>query len=407
MRVPEALGIDPDLAWDERRHLLPDLDADASPSTASAGAARSRRPAGSSSRAVSRVAGQRAATRRRGRISTAIGGWWYLLLAEGGTERGHAVTIARGPRPPARSSRARPTRSSATAAPTDPVQNTGHADLVSTADGRWAAVYLGVASARLRPRASTCWAARPSSPASTGSTGGRSSTRTATRSRAASPAFADVFDDPAARPALGRPGRRAVDAVATRDPDGGLDPARPDRQIARDAAGLLAPGSVTCVVSRGLPGRARPVPAAAGRPARVRTRPPRRHGGGHCARSVTSMSSSPPPRVPDGPVVLRIEAVPPTSRHVPLRRSGRDRAVAGPAGTDPRTGPSRRPLPLHRGRLRVHRPHARRRQPHRPDPRAIGQLPTRAGAAGHRRTSSSGRRTRTDAEPGPPPGSCT
>jgi xylan 1,4-beta-xylosidase len=28
-----------------------------------------------------------------------IGGYWYLLIAEGGTERGHGVSIARGPAP--------------------------------------------------------------------------------------------------------------------------------------------------------------------------------------------------------------------------------------------------------------------------------------------------------------------
>jgi len=76
-----------------------------------------------------------------------INGWWYLLLAEGGTERGHAVTIARArtldgewegaPHNPILTHRS-------TALP---VQNTGHADLVELADGSWAMVYLGV-----RPR---------------------------------------------------------------------------------------------------------------------------------------------------------------------------------------------------------------------------------------------------------------
>jgi xylan 1,4-beta-xylosidase len=79
-----------------------------------------------------------------------IDGWWYLLLAEGGTERGHAVTIARArkiegpyeaaPSNPILSHRSLP----------HPVQNTGHADLVELADGNWAAVHLGV-----RPRGQT------------------------------------------------------------------------------------------------------------------------------------------------------------------------------------------------------------------------------------------------------------
>ncbi|NQX35706.1 glycoside hydrolase family 43 protein [Herbiconiux sp. VKM Ac-2851] len=76
--------------------------------------------------------------------------WWYLLLAEGGTERGHAVTIARArslegpyeaaPHNPILSHRSLPL----------PVQNVGHADLIELADGSWAAVHLGV-----RPRGQT------------------------------------------------------------------------------------------------------------------------------------------------------------------------------------------------------------------------------------------------------------
>ena len=82
-----------------------------------------------------------------------IGDLWYLLIAEGGTEAGHAVTIARGPAPwgPFEPS---PDNPLITARGTDaPVQNTGHADLVQRPDGSWAMVYLGV-----RPRgASPKW----------------------------------------------------------------------------------------------------------------------------------------------------------------------------------------------------------------------------------------------------------
>lgn len=71
------------------------------------------------------------------------GDWYYLLLAEGGTERGHTVTIhrstsARGPFEPHPSNPILSHRST-----THPVQNTGHADLVETDDG-WAMVFLGV-----------------------------------------------------------------------------------------------------------------------------------------------------------------------------------------------------------------------------------------------------------------------
>lgn len=73
-----------------------------------------------------------------------IDGWWYLLLAEGGTERGHAVTIARarcldGEWEPCPSNPILSHRSLST-----PVQNTGHGDLIQLADGTWAMVYLGV-----------------------------------------------------------------------------------------------------------------------------------------------------------------------------------------------------------------------------------------------------------------------
>lgn len=69
---------------------------------------------------------------------------WLLIVAEGGTERGHAVSAARGPsiRGPFR---ADPENPVLTARGThDAVQNVGHADLVDTMDGRTVAVALGV-----------------------------------------------------------------------------------------------------------------------------------------------------------------------------------------------------------------------------------------------------------------------
>ncbi|MCS3444168.1 glycoside hydrolase family 43 protein [Microbacterium phyllosphaerae] len=79
-----------------------------------------------------------------------IDGWWYIVLAEGGTERGHCVTIARSrsPRGPFESCPSNPILTHRSSA--HPVQNVGHADLVQGPDGSWAAVYLGV-----RPRGST------------------------------------------------------------------------------------------------------------------------------------------------------------------------------------------------------------------------------------------------------------
>jgi xylan 1,4-beta-xylosidase len=77
-------------------------------------------------------------------------GLWYLLIAEGGTERGHAVSVARGPTPvgPWESCPFNPILSHRS---TDrPIQNTGHADPVCAPDGSWWMVLLGV-----RPRGVT------------------------------------------------------------------------------------------------------------------------------------------------------------------------------------------------------------------------------------------------------------
>ena len=73
-----------------------------------------------------------------------IDGTWYLLIAEGGTERGHSVSIARGTRPdgPFEGCPANPVLSARSTA--RPVQNTGHADLVRTPDGGWALFLLGM-----------------------------------------------------------------------------------------------------------------------------------------------------------------------------------------------------------------------------------------------------------------------
>lgn len=77
-------------------------------------------------------------------------GWWYLVVAEGGTERGHAVSIARS-RSITGPFDGNPANPILTRAGTDHlVQNTGHADFVERPDGEWAMVHLGV-----RPRGTT------------------------------------------------------------------------------------------------------------------------------------------------------------------------------------------------------------------------------------------------------------
>lgn len=73
-------------------------------------------------------------------------GWYYLLAAEGGTEYGHKVTIARsrniyGPymENPANPILTHINRN----AQTNPIQGTGHADIIQAHDGSWWIVFLG------------------------------------------------------------------------------------------------------------------------------------------------------------------------------------------------------------------------------------------------------------------------
>lgn len=75
------------------------------------------------------------------------GSWWYLVIAEGGTERGHSVSVARGVSPtgPFEGCPANPILSHRSRAVA--VQNTGHADIFEKADGDWAITFLGT-----RPR---------------------------------------------------------------------------------------------------------------------------------------------------------------------------------------------------------------------------------------------------------------
>jgi beta-xylosidase len=73
-----------------------------------------------------------------------IDGTWYLMIAEGGTERGHGISIARSDSPegPFEGAPNNPILSARSTS--RPVQNTGHGDLVRTPDGGWAVVCLGM-----------------------------------------------------------------------------------------------------------------------------------------------------------------------------------------------------------------------------------------------------------------------
>lgn len=79
-----------------------------------------------------------------------IDGAWYLLIAEGGTERGHSASVARASSPegPFEGAPGNPLVS-ARSTPR-PIQNTGHGDLVEGPGGQWLCVLLGV-----RPRSGT------------------------------------------------------------------------------------------------------------------------------------------------------------------------------------------------------------------------------------------------------------
>lgn len=69
---------------------------------------------------------------------------WYLMIAEGGTERGHGVSIARGPSitGPFEGAPVNPVLSARSTI--RPIQSTGHADIVEGPDGDDVLVLLGV-----------------------------------------------------------------------------------------------------------------------------------------------------------------------------------------------------------------------------------------------------------------------
>ncbi|WP_337101166.1 glycoside hydrolase family 43 protein [Paenibacillus sp. YIM B09110] len=73
-----------------------------------------------------------------------VNGYYYLMCAEGGTEYGHMVTIARSDNPygPYESAPINPILSHRSLH--HPIHATGHADLIEAHDGKWWAVFLGI-----------------------------------------------------------------------------------------------------------------------------------------------------------------------------------------------------------------------------------------------------------------------
>ncbi|KJK46277.1 glycoside hydrolase [Lentzea aerocolonigenes] len=135
--LPDVGGIDPDLAWDDEGNCWCTV----------AGVSQYRidlatgETLGEPARLWSGTPGAKAPEAPH---LYRIGEYWYLMIAEGGTERGHGVSIARGPAPdgPFEPCPANPILSHRST--DEPVQNTGHADLVQGPDGAWWMVLLGV-----------------------------------------------------------------------------------------------------------------------------------------------------------------------------------------------------------------------------------------------------------------------
>ncbi|WP_159698604.1 glycoside hydrolase family 43 protein [Arthrobacter sp. 18067] len=148
VQIPGTLGIDPDIAWDsEGNCYLTWVGFGPAENESGIVQARLDLDAGRLLESPKKVWQGTGLAYPEGPHLYEVGGWWYLLLAEGGTERGHAVSISRASSPegPFEPCSANPILSHRSTAA--PVQNVGHADLVETSDGDWAAVYLGV-----RPR---------------------------------------------------------------------------------------------------------------------------------------------------------------------------------------------------------------------------------------------------------------
>ena len=137
IRLPGVHGIDPDLAWDDEGNCWCTV----------AGVSQVRldphkgETFGEPRRLWSGAPGAKAPEAPH---LYHIGEYWYLLIAEGGTERCHGVSIARG-RTPNGPFEPCPENPILTHRGTDhPVQNTGHGDLVQGPDGSWWMVFLGV-----------------------------------------------------------------------------------------------------------------------------------------------------------------------------------------------------------------------------------------------------------------------
>lgn len=81
-----------------------------------------------------------------------LNGWYYLLIAEGGTEYGHMVTIARSKNiwGPYESNPENPILTHRTRfGQYNPIQGTGHADIIQAHDNSWWMVFLEIGRAHV------------------------------------------------------------------------------------------------------------------------------------------------------------------------------------------------------------------------------------------------------------------
>jgi len=150
VRVP-VIGIDPDLAWEEdgtcRLTLRTFVLGPEGPGEQFIGQAVIDPSTGEVCEPVKKIWQGSGSADTEGPHLYRIGEYWYLFAAEGGTTRGHMVTVARsaavdGP------FQLSPVHPLLTRRSTDhPVQSTGHGDLVQRGNGEWAMVHLGT-----RPR---------------------------------------------------------------------------------------------------------------------------------------------------------------------------------------------------------------------------------------------------------------
>lgn len=141
--LPGVPGIDPDLAWDE--------DGTCWCTVAGVSQVRLDVDSGAVIGEPRRIwSGSPGAMAPEAPHLYRIGDYWYLLIAEGGTERSHSVSVARshtpnGPFEPCPGNPILTHRGIE-----HPIQNTGHADLVQGPDGSWWMLLLGA-----RPRGGT------------------------------------------------------------------------------------------------------------------------------------------------------------------------------------------------------------------------------------------------------------